>query len=155
MSEHQVNADRSRRDRHICTRRSRYWLLNMVRERILKLRKVAGTQNVADALTKTSKSLPSGSGYPSFSKHCKYLHTDTGSLLFYFFQHQCPGRSCGHGSIFTDAGGPSRGRAAWACTSLHRAGGSQPGEPESERVQGHWYWHSLESREVSCDSGIT
>eukprot|EP00961_Rhodomonas_salina_P167907 2263642-Rhodomonas_salina.1 len=38
----------------------------MVRDRILKLKKVAGTQNVADALT---KSIP----YPSFSKHREYL----------------------------------------------------------------------------------
>eukprot|EP00961_Rhodomonas_salina_P220517 2981430-Rhodomonas_salina.1 len=60
MSENPVNADRSR---HIDT--LRYWLRDMVRDRILKLRK-AGTQNVADALT---KSLP----YPSFSKHCEYL----------------------------------------------------------------------------------
>eukprot|EP00961_Rhodomonas_salina_P263382 3558971-Rhodomonas_salina.1 len=38
----------------------------MVRDKILKLRKCAGTQNVADALT---KSLPS----PSFIKHQEYL----------------------------------------------------------------------------------
>eukprot|EP00961_Rhodomonas_salina_P226094 3056397-Rhodomonas_salina.1 len=61
MSENPVNADRSR---HIDTRL--YWLRYMVRDRILKLRKVAGMQNVADTLT---KSLP----YPSFSKHCEYL----------------------------------------------------------------------------------
>eukprot|EP00961_Rhodomonas_salina_P029113 392741-Rhodomonas_salina.1 len=61
MSENPVNADHSR---HIDTRR--YWLRDMVSDRILKLHKVAGTQNVVDALT---KSLP----YPSFSKHCKYL----------------------------------------------------------------------------------
>eukprot|EP00961_Rhodomonas_salina_P167597 2258865-Rhodomonas_salina.1 len=61
MSENPVNADRSR---HIDTRR--YWLRDMVRDRILKLRKLAGTQNVADALT---KSLP----YPCFSKHREYL----------------------------------------------------------------------------------
>eukprot|EP00961_Rhodomonas_salina_P190841 2574721-Rhodomonas_salina.1 len=51
MSENPVNADRSR---HIDTRI--YWLRDMVRAKIVKLRKCAGTQNVADALT---KSLPS------------------------------------------------------------------------------------------------
>eukprot|EP00961_Rhodomonas_salina_P086869 1168304-Rhodomonas_salina.1 len=38
----------------------------MVRDKLLKLRKCAGTQNVANALT---KSLPA----PSFLKHCEYL----------------------------------------------------------------------------------
>eukprot|EP00961_Rhodomonas_salina_P233118 3149756-Rhodomonas_salina.1 len=38
----------------------------MVRDKLLKLRKCAGTQNVADALT---KSLPA----PSFVKHREYL----------------------------------------------------------------------------------
>eukprot|EP00961_Rhodomonas_salina_P198003 2671714-Rhodomonas_salina.1 len=53
MSENPVNAERSK---HI----------DMVRGTILKLKKVAGTQNVADALT---KSLPS----PSFYKHWEHL----------------------------------------------------------------------------------
>eukprot|EP00961_Rhodomonas_salina_P228791 3092301-Rhodomonas_salina.1 len=61
MSENPVNADRSR---HIDTRI--YWLRDMVRAKIVKLRKCAGTQNVADALR---KSLPS----PSYAKHCEYL----------------------------------------------------------------------------------
>ena len=49
---------------HIDT--SVHFLRDMVRNKILKLKKVAGMQNVADALT---KSLPS----PAFLKHRKYL----------------------------------------------------------------------------------
>ena len=61
MSENPVNAERSR---HIDTRL--YFLRDMVRDKLLKLRKCAGTQNVADALT---KSLPA----QSFVKHREYL----------------------------------------------------------------------------------
>eukprot|EP00961_Rhodomonas_salina_P117870 1586256-Rhodomonas_salina.1 len=48
MSEDPVNAERSR---HIDTRI--YFLRDMGRDKLLKLRKCAGTQNVADALTKS------------------------------------------------------------------------------------------------------
>jgi len=61
MSENPANAERSR---HIDTRK--WFLRDMVRDGVLKLRKCAGTQNVADALT---KSLPS----PSYVKHRTYL----------------------------------------------------------------------------------
>ncbi len=61
MSENPVNPERSR---HIDTRK--FWLRDMVRDKIVKLRKCAGTHNVADALT---KSLPS----PSYVKHRAYL----------------------------------------------------------------------------------
>eukprot|EP00961_Rhodomonas_salina_P132842 1788199-Rhodomonas_salina.1 len=61
MSENPVHAERSR---HIDTRK--WFLRDMVRDKLLKLRKCAGTQNVADALT---KSLPA----PSFTKHREYL----------------------------------------------------------------------------------
>ena len=61
MSENPANAERSR---HIDTRK--YFLRDMVRSKTLVLKKCAGTQNVADALT---KSLPS----PSFIKHRTYL----------------------------------------------------------------------------------
>eukprot|EP00961_Rhodomonas_salina_P026134 353082-Rhodomonas_salina.1 len=61
MSENPVNAERSS---HIDTRF--YFLRDMVRDKMLKLRKCTGTQNVADALT---KSLPA----PSFTKHSEYL----------------------------------------------------------------------------------
>eukprot|EP00961_Rhodomonas_salina_P295888 3935860-Rhodomonas_salina.2 len=61
MSESPVNAERSR---HIDTRL--YFLCDMVRDKLLKLRKCTGTQNVADALT---KSLPA----QSFVKHQEYL----------------------------------------------------------------------------------
>ena len=61
MSENPVNAERSR---HIDTRD--YWLREQVRWGHVKLLKCAGTQNVADALT---KSLPG----PSFLKHREYL----------------------------------------------------------------------------------
>eukprot|EP00961_Rhodomonas_salina_P096952 1304279-Rhodomonas_salina.1 len=61
MSENPVNAERSR---HIDTRI--YFLRDMVRDKLLVLQKCAGTQNVADALT---KSLPA----PAFEKHREYL----------------------------------------------------------------------------------
>eukprot|EP00961_Rhodomonas_salina_P194154 2621596-Rhodomonas_salina.2 len=62
MSENPDNAERSR---HIDTRI--YFLRDMpVRDKLLRLKKCAGTQNVADALT---KSLPG----PSFLKHRPYL----------------------------------------------------------------------------------
>jgi len=62
MSENPANAERSR---HIDT--SKFFLREMVsRDGIVKLLKVAGTQNVADALT---KSLP----LQSFTKHRTYL----------------------------------------------------------------------------------
>mmetsp|Transcript_30543 Transcript_30543/g.63105 ORF Transcript_30543/g.63105 Transcript_30543/m.63105 type:complete len:82 (-) Transcript_30543:45-290(-) len=61
MPENPANPERSR---HIDT--SMFFLRDMVRGRIIKLIKVAGTENVADALT---KSLPS----PSFAKHSTYL----------------------------------------------------------------------------------
>ena len=61
MSENPTHADRAR---HIDTRI--YFLRDMVRDGIVKLRKVPGTENVADALT---KSLPA----PSFEKHREYL----------------------------------------------------------------------------------
>jgi len=61
MSENPTHADRAR---HIDTRI--YFLRDMVRDGIVKLKKVPGTENVADALT---KSLPA----PSFEKHREYL----------------------------------------------------------------------------------
>eukprot|EP00961_Rhodomonas_salina_P289721 3914475-Rhodomonas_salina.1 len=61
MSKNPVNAERSR---HINTRL--YFLCDMVHDKLLKLRKCTGTQNVADALT---KSLPA----QSFVKHREYL----------------------------------------------------------------------------------
>lgn len=61
MSENPVNAERSKQiDTH------KWFLRDMVRDKVLKLSKVAGKQNVANALT---KSLPS----PSFHKHREYL----------------------------------------------------------------------------------
>ena len=61
MSENPTHADRAR---HIDTRI--YFLRDMVRDGVVKLVKVPGTENVADALT---KSLPA----PSFEKHRTYL----------------------------------------------------------------------------------
>lgn len=61
MSENPANPKRSR---HIDTRM--YFLRDMVRDGLLKLRKVAGTRNVADALT---KSLPA----PSFHQNRTHL----------------------------------------------------------------------------------
>eukprot|EP00961_Rhodomonas_salina_P143258 1927796-Rhodomonas_salina.1 len=61
MSENPTHADRAR---HIDTRL--YFLRDMVRDGIVKLIKVPGTENVADALT---KSLPA----PAFEKHRTYL----------------------------------------------------------------------------------
>ena len=61
MSENPANAERSR---HIDTRK--WFLREMVRDKVLKLKKVAGQNKVADALT---KSLPA----PSFLKHRTYL----------------------------------------------------------------------------------
>ena len=61
MSENPACADHSR---HIDTRI--YFLRDMVRNKILKLKKCAGTENVADALT---KSVPA----QSFDKHRVYL----------------------------------------------------------------------------------
>eukprot|EP00961_Rhodomonas_salina_P027656 373724-Rhodomonas_salina.1 len=61
MSENPTHADRAR---HIDTRL--YFLQDMVRDGIVKLIKVQGTENVADALT---KSLPA----PAFEKHHTYL----------------------------------------------------------------------------------
>ena len=61
MSENPAHPDRSR---HIDTRR--WFLRDMVRDGLLKLAKCAGTQNVADAFT---KSLPS----PAFIKHRAYM----------------------------------------------------------------------------------
>eukprot|EP00961_Rhodomonas_salina_P082685 1111126-Rhodomonas_salina.1 len=52
------------RARHIDT--SLYFLRDMVRDSLVKLIKVPGTENVADALT---KSLPA----PAFEKHWTYL----------------------------------------------------------------------------------
>eukprot|EP00961_Rhodomonas_salina_P280708 3791931-Rhodomonas_salina.1 len=61
MSENPTHADRAR---HIDTRL--YFLRDMVRDSVVKLIKVPGTENVADALT---KSLPA----PAFEKHRTYL----------------------------------------------------------------------------------
>ena len=61
MSENPANAERSS---HIDTRK--FFMCEMVRDCIIKLLKVAGMHNVADALT---KSLP----LQSFSKHRVYL----------------------------------------------------------------------------------
>jgi hypothetical protein len=61
MSENPVNAERSR---HIDTRW--YFIRDLVRDRMMKLVKCAGTHNVTDALT---KSLPS----PSYEKHMPYM----------------------------------------------------------------------------------
>eukprot|EP00961_Rhodomonas_salina_P118396 1593735-Rhodomonas_salina.1 len=61
MSENPVNAERSH---HIDTR---VWFLrDMIRDKLLRLRKCTGTQNVVDVL---AKSLPE----PSFTKHSEYL----------------------------------------------------------------------------------
>eukprot|EP00961_Rhodomonas_salina_P019697 265218-Rhodomonas_salina.1 len=72
MSENPVSAERSR---HIDTHK--YFLGDMVRDGLLKLKKCAGRQNVADALT---KSLPG----PSFHKHSKYLYCS--QVLFEAFR---------------------------------------------------------------------
>ena len=61
MSENPAHPDRSR---HINTRR--WFLRDMVRDGVLKLAKCAGTQNVADAFT---KSLPG----PAYVKHRQYM----------------------------------------------------------------------------------
>ena len=61
MSENPVNPDRSQ---HIDTRL--YFLRDMVCNKVLRLRKVPGVNNVADALT---KSLPA----PALHKHRVYL----------------------------------------------------------------------------------
>eukprot|EP00961_Rhodomonas_salina_P043459 584364-Rhodomonas_salina.1 len=61
MSENPTHADRSC-DIDMCL----YFLRDMVRDSVVKLFKVRGTENVADALT---KSLPA----PAFEKHCQYL----------------------------------------------------------------------------------
>ena len=61
MSENPTHADRAR---HIDTRI--YFLRDMVRDGIVKLKKVPGQNNVSDALT---KSLPA----PAFEKHREYL----------------------------------------------------------------------------------
>ena len=61
MSENPSNPERSQ---HIDTRR--WFLREMVRDGLLKLLKVKGTENVADAFT---KSLPA----PSFVKHREYI----------------------------------------------------------------------------------
>eukprot|EP00961_Rhodomonas_salina_P076599 1028392-Rhodomonas_salina.1 len=61
MSENPTHADRAR---HIDTRI--YFLQDMVRDGVIKLVKVPGTENVADALTKSLRA-------PSFEKHSTYL----------------------------------------------------------------------------------
>ena len=62
MSENPTNRERSR---HVDVRV--HFLQDMVRDGAVKLMKCAGTQNVADALT---KSLPK----PAFHKHREFLH---------------------------------------------------------------------------------
>eukprot|EP00961_Rhodomonas_salina_P016632 224231-Rhodomonas_salina.1 len=61
MSENPVNRERSR---HIDTRI--YFIWDLVNDGVLKLVKVQGVDNVADALT---KSVP----FPTLDKHRKYL----------------------------------------------------------------------------------
>ena len=61
MSENPVNAERSW---HIDTRR--FFICDLVRDKVMKLVKCAGTHNVADALT---KSLP----FPSMQMHGVYM----------------------------------------------------------------------------------
>eukprot|EP00961_Rhodomonas_salina_P036810 494871-Rhodomonas_salina.1 len=61
MSENPVNRERSR---HIDTRV--YFIRDLVNDGVLKLVKVPGVDNVADALT---KSVP----FPTLDKHRKYL----------------------------------------------------------------------------------
>eukprot|EP00961_Rhodomonas_salina_P034191 460270-Rhodomonas_salina.1 len=63
MSENPTHADRACYiDMHL------YFLRDMVRNGVVKLIKVSGTENVADALTNL-KSLPA----PAFEKYCQYL----------------------------------------------------------------------------------
>ena len=68
MSENPTNRERSR---HVDVRV--HFLRDMVRDGAVKLIKCAGTQNVADALT---KSLPK----PAFHKHREFLHGTDQSL---------------------------------------------------------------------------
>eukprot|EP00961_Rhodomonas_salina_P196484 2651693-Rhodomonas_salina.2 len=68
MSKNPVNAEQSS---HIDTLLQVYFLCNMVLDKLLKLRKCTGSQNVADTLTKSLLA-------PSFTKHSEYLF---GSLV--------------------------------------------------------------------------
>ena len=72
MSENPTNRERSR---HVDVRV--HFLRDMVRDGAVKLIKCAGTQNVADALT---KSLPK----PVFHKHREFLHGTAQSFSAFF-----------------------------------------------------------------------
>jgi hypothetical protein len=72
MSENPTNRDRSR---HVDVRV--HFLRDMVRDVAVKLIKCAGTQDVADALT---KSLPK----PAFHKHREFLHGTAQSFSAFF-----------------------------------------------------------------------
>jgi len=72
MSENPTNRERSR---HVDVRV--HFLRDMVRDGAVKLIKCAGTQNVADALT---KSLPK----PAFHKHREFLHGTAQSFSAFF-----------------------------------------------------------------------
>ena len=79
MSENPTNRERSR---HVDVRV--HFLRDMVRDGAVKLIKCAGTQNVADALT---KSLPK----PAFHKHREFLHGTAKSFsAFYAAAHVNP-----------------------------------------------------------------
>jgi hypothetical protein len=79
MSENPTNRERSR---HVDVRV--HFLRDMVRDGAVKLIKCAGTQNVADAL---SKSLPK----PAFHKHREFLHGTVKSFsAFYAAVHVTP-----------------------------------------------------------------
>ena len=72
MSENPTNRERSR---HVDVRV--HFLRDMMRDGAVKLIKCAGTQNVADALT---KSLPK----PAFHKHREFLHGTAQSFSAFF-----------------------------------------------------------------------
>ena len=79
MSENPTNRERSR---HVDVRV--HFLRDMVRDGAVKLIKCAGTQNVADALT---KSLPK----PAFHKHREFLRVTSASFsAFYATAHATP-----------------------------------------------------------------
>ena len=97
MADNPAHPDKAR---HIDTRR--WFLRDMVRDKVLKLIKCAGTQNVADAFT---KSLPG----PSFLKHRQYMW---GSRIpFEAFVCRTHGKE------------PSTARKAWLAFNASVAGG--------------------------------
>ena len=97
MSENPAHPDHSR---HIDTRK--WFLRDMVRDQMLKLVKCAGTQNVADAFT---KSLPG----PSFTKHREYMWGSRKPFEAFF---------CSVGAM-----APSKERASWLSFNAAVSGG--------------------------------